>query len=56
MRYSRLLSLINGLMMSGNVVAAIIPTMPVFNLNVDLTLTTYWDTQYSTPCQHEQYD
>lgn len=45
MRYSRLLSLINGLLMSGNVVAAIIPNVSVFSPYVDLTLNTHWDSQ-----------
>jgi hypothetical protein len=45
MRYSRLLSLINGLMMSGNVVAAAMPATPLFSPYVDLTLNTYWDAQ-----------
>lgn len=45
MRYSRLLSLINGLLLSSNVVAVTLPAASNFSPYVDLTLNTHWDSQ-----------
>ncbi|KTD42438.1 chitinase [Legionella quateirensis] len=61
MRYSRIISFINGLMMSGNVIALTLPAIPTFSPYVDLTLNTHWDSQsqdivpmdLTTPAQTE---
>lgn len=45
MRYYRVLSVINGLLMSGNVVAAILTTPMIFSPYVDLPLNTHWHLQ-----------
>lgn len=44
MRYTRLLSFINGLLMSGNVVAGQLVT-PIFSPYTDITLNTHWDSE-----------
>ncbi|KTD74661.1 chitinase [Legionella waltersii] len=44
MRWSQVLSLINGLLLSSNVASAVIH-QPVFSPYVDITLNTHWDSQ-----------